>query len=103
MLGDAVGQLGRALTVSDICLCVGEGQPVTLVCTDVEGSTELWEWDTHTMVEAFALHDRLLRSQLGQFYGYEVSARVIPKQPYVSLAIRFVRGELMLAPLLLMK
>ena len=27
-----------------------EGQPLTLVCTDVEGSTELWEWDNLTMM-----------------------------------------------------
>ena len=28
----------------------GEGQPLTLVCTDVEGSTELWEWDNEAMM-----------------------------------------------------
>ena len=30
--------------------CAGEGDPVTLVCTDVEGSTELWEWDSAAMM-----------------------------------------------------
>ena len=28
----------------------GEGDPLTLVCTDVEGSTELWEWDNSSMM-----------------------------------------------------
>ena len=28
----------------------GEGDPLTLVCTDVEGSTELWEWDNSAMM-----------------------------------------------------
>ena len=28
----------------------GNGQPLTLVCTDVEGSTELWEWDNEAMM-----------------------------------------------------
>ena len=39
----------------------GPGQDVTLVLTDVQGSTELWEWDTEVAAEAFALHDRVLR------------------------------------------
>ena len=30
--------------------CAGEGDPLTLVCTDVEGSTELWEWDNEAMM-----------------------------------------------------
>ena len=28
----------------------GFGEPLTLVCTDVEGSTELWEWDNSSMM-----------------------------------------------------
>ena len=55
--------------------CTAEGKPVTLVCTDVEGSTELWEWDKDAMNEAQALHDRILRSQITEFYGYEVRRR----------------------------
>ena len=31
-------------------MCAAEGQPLTLVCTDVEGSTELWEWDNSAMM-----------------------------------------------------
>ena len=49
-----------------------EGSKVTLVSTDVEGSTELWEWDKDTLSDAFALHDRILRSQLTKYFGYEV-------------------------------
>ena len=51
----------------------GEGKPATLVLTDIEGSTELWEWDSDAMMEALNLHDRIIRSQLAQYCGYEVS------------------------------
>lgn len=53
----------------------GAGKQVTLVCTDVEGSTELWEWDKEAMDEAQAQHDRIMRSQLSHFCGYEVGSR----------------------------
>ena len=32
-----------------------EGQPMTVVMTDVEGSTELWEWDHETMLQVGCL------------------------------------------------
>ena len=32
-----------------------EGQSVTLVITDVEGSTELWEWDQDSMMQVHCL------------------------------------------------
>ncbi|GFR43304.1 hypothetical protein Agub_g4370, partial [Astrephomene gubernaculifera] len=48
------------------------GCKVTLVLTDVEGSTELWEWDTDLMAAAIDLHDHTLRSQMSKWYGYEV-------------------------------
>ncbi|KXZ45803.1 hypothetical protein GPECTOR_50g597 [Gonium pectorale] len=38
----------------------------------VEGSTELWEWDTDLMAAAIDLHDHTLRSQMSKWYGYEV-------------------------------
>ena len=40
------------LATAGQCMSVhaGEGQPLTLVCTDVEGSTELWEWDNEAMM-----------------------------------------------------
>ena len=44
--------------------------------TDVEGSTELWEWDRLTMMEAITTHDRIMRAQLPKFFGYEVATEV---------------------------
>uniref|UniRef100_A0A7S0UVR3 Guanylate cyclase domain-containing protein n=1 Tax=Polytomella parva TaxID=51329 RepID=A0A7S0UVR3_9CHLO len=52
---------------------MGSGAPVvTLVMTDVEGSTELWEWDTGLMAEAIELHDRTIRAHMSAWSGYEV-------------------------------
>ncbi|KAG1674923.1 hypothetical protein FOA52_014716 [Chlamydomonas sp. UWO 241] len=45
---------------------------VTLVLTDVEGSTELWEWDTEVTSVSIDVHDRLIRQFIAKFYGYEV-------------------------------
>ena len=41
--------------------------------TDVESSTELWEWDRVSTMEAIAIHDRIMRSNLRLYHGYEVS------------------------------
>eukprot|EP00798_Chlamydomonas_sp_ICE-L_P006538 gene6538-3183_t len=46
---------------------------VTLVLTDVEGSTELWEWNNELMAEAIDLHTRGLGTHMDRFFGYEVS------------------------------
>ena len=46
---------------------------VSLVSTDVEGSTELWEWDRDAMDAATKIHDRVMRSKLSLFHGYEVN------------------------------
>ena len=46
---------------------------MTLVCTDVEGSTEMWEWDHKAMMDAISLHDRVIRMHLAKFGGYEVA------------------------------
>ena len=55
------------------CLPVaGDGKPATLVLTDVESSTELWEWDRVTMMEAISIHDKIMRANLSQYCGYEV-------------------------------
>lgn len=35
-------------------ITAAEGQSMTLVITDVEGSTELWEWDHETMMQVVA-------------------------------------------------
>lgn len=32
----------------------GVGRPVTLVLTDIQGSTELWEWDTELAAQVRA-------------------------------------------------
>ena len=47
---------------------------MTLVMTDVEGSTALWEWNSRVMNSALALHDHTLRSLLPKHYGYEVTS-----------------------------
>ncbi|PNW77776.1 hypothetical protein CHLRE_10g451250v5 [Chlamydomonas reinhardtii] len=49
------------------------GHEVTLVATDVEGSTELWEWQPDVMNAALALHDRTVRLTLAACCGYEVT------------------------------
>jgi hypothetical protein len=46
---------------------------VTMVMTDVEGSTRLWEWDSGAMAAAIAMHDALLRRLLRRYSGYEVA------------------------------
>ncbi|GIL68254.1 hypothetical protein Vafri_21507 [Volvox africanus] len=49
------------------------GSEITLVATDVEGSTELWEWQPDVMNHALALHDRMVRLTLAACCGYEVT------------------------------
>ncbi|EFJ39834.1 hypothetical protein VOLCADRAFT_100490 [Volvox carteri f. nagariensis] len=51
------------------------GDSVTLVATDVEGSTELWEWQPDVMNTALALHDKLARLTIATCCGYEVYLR----------------------------
>ncbi|KAL3134262.1 hypothetical protein ABBQ38_006526 [Trebouxia sp. C0009 RCD-2024] len=46
---------------------------VTLVMTDVQASSKLWEWDARVMDQALSMHDACLRSVLHQDYGYEVA------------------------------
>ncbi len=46
---------------------------MSIVMTDVEGSTSLWEWNSRIMNSALALHDHTLRSLLPKYFGYEVS------------------------------
>ena len=42
----------------------GKGQPLVMVCTDVESSTELWEFNHILMMRSLAIHDRLIRANL---------------------------------------
>ena len=48
------------------------GQPVTIVITDIEGSTALWDQLPVEMNEALATHDMLLRSLMRKHHGYEL-------------------------------
>jgi class 3 adenylate cyclase len=45
---------------------------VTLVLTDVQGSTSLWERAPELMREALRVHDDVLRRLLATHRGYEV-------------------------------
>lgn len=42
------------------------------VVTDVEGSTQLWEWDAEVMGEAVELHNSVLRAAMEEHGGHEV-------------------------------
>ena len=54
-------------------LVTGHASPyVTMVMTDVQGSTRLWEWDSSAMAAAISMHDTLLRKLLRRYRGYEV-------------------------------
>ena len=57
----------------DACGYVAGNEMVTLIATDVQGSTELWEWNNKAMMEAINLHDRIMRSQMTKFGGYETA------------------------------
>ena len=45
---------------------------VTLVFTDIQGSTRLWEHDADMMQATLALHDSTMRGLLEPHHGYEV-------------------------------
>ncbi|KAL3159976.1 hypothetical protein ABBQ38_010364 [Trebouxia sp. C0009 RCD-2024] len=49
------------------------GHMVTLVLTDVEGSTELWEAFQEVMQVATPIHDRIMRAKISHHNGYEVT------------------------------
>ncbi|DBA82772.1 TPA: hypothetical protein ACH3X1_007000 [Trebouxia sp. C0004] len=49
------------------------GQTVSLVLTDVEGSTELWEAFQEVMQVATPIHDRIMRAKISHYNGYEVT------------------------------
>ncbi|KAK9861409.1 hypothetical protein WJX84_009398 [Apatococcus fuscideae] len=49
------------------------GKPLTLVATDIEGSTELWEWNPAVADAAIRLHDQLIRTNLLKYYGHELA------------------------------
>jgi class 3 adenylate cyclase len=43
-----------------------------LVCTDVEGSTAMWEWNSAAMQDAIFIHDIVLRKLMPEHCGVEV-------------------------------
>lgn len=46
---------------------------ITIVYTDIQGSTILWEEDPQAMSACMALHDHVLRSELVRYGGYEIT------------------------------
>ena len=60
---------------------------VTMIMTDVEGSTELWEQDSVAADKAIALHDSILRRLLPSYYGFEVSRRSLSWRRAYSLLL----------------
>lgn len=50
----------------------GDSELTTFVCTDIEGSTALWEFDPSAMNKAQRLHDALMRKTLSRYDGYEI-------------------------------
>ncbi|KAK9862757.1 hypothetical protein WJX84_009102, partial [Apatococcus fuscideae] len=61
--------LMKPATARSLGLTPGE---ITLVITDLQGSTELWEWNSQVMDIANALHAQLARRLLKKYCGYEV-------------------------------
>eukprot|EP00242_Pyramimonas_sp_CCMP2087_P005329 CAMPEP_0198201712 /NCGR_PEP_ID=MMETSP1445-20131203/4693_1 /TAXON_ID=36898 /ORGANISM="Pyramimonas sp., Strain CCMP2087" /LENGTH=242 /DNA_ID=CAMNT_0043872267 /DNA_START=41 /DNA_END=766 /DNA_ORIENTATION=- len=51
---------------------LGTGHPVTMVVTDIENSTALWDADPDGMLVAQEMHDTCLRQVLQECFGYEV-------------------------------
>mmetsp|Transcript_10819 Transcript_10819/g.66850 ORF Transcript_10819/g.66850 Transcript_10819/m.66850 type:complete len:862 (-) Transcript_10819:1790-4375(-) len=43
----------------------------TIVFTDVESSTKLWEWNAQAMKESLQISFKVMRSLLKKYYGYE--------------------------------
>lgn len=64
---------------------------VTLVFTDIQGSTALWETMPRAMSEALAVHDALLRETMADLLGYEV------KTEGDAFMVAFARPEAALA------
>jgi exonuclease 3'-5' domain-containing protein 2 len=42
------------------------------VCTDVEGSTAMWEWNSAVMQDAIFIHDEIIRRLIAEHCGVEV-------------------------------
>lgn len=57
-------------TAKTLCIPVGD---VTIVYTDVQGSTSLWEADPYSMKKATDIHDSIIRKCYSEHGGYEIS------------------------------
>lgn len=73
-------------------LVTGHASPyVTMVMTDVEGSTTLWEWNSQAMASAITMHDTVMRKLLRRYSGYEVRfasvTLVLPGTPVLVLQL----------------
>ena len=66
---------------------------MTLVLTDVEGSTELWEWNPDAMMEAQKMHDAILRSRLRHFHGCGLGLCAACPIPAAAAAAAVVAGR----------
>ncbi|KAK9843188.1 hypothetical protein WJX74_008421 [Apatococcus lobatus] len=51
----------------------GNGKALTIVTSDIEGSTELWEKDPEATNMALQLHDDIFRRYLSAYYGFELA------------------------------
>eukprot|EP01059_Diplonema_ambulator_P004240 TRINITY_DN13932_c0_g2_i1.p1 TRINITY_DN13932_c0_g2~~TRINITY_DN13932_c0_g2_i1.p1 ORF type:complete len:991 (+),score=167.23 TRINITY_DN13932_c0_g2_i1:70-3042(+) len=49
-----------------------QGDNVTIVFTDIQKSTFLWNTDAHAMSDSLAKHNNLFRMKMPKFQGYEV-------------------------------
>ena len=47
--------------------------PVTIVISDIEGSTEMWESTPKGMQKACDMHDKIVRKAAAAFFGYEIT------------------------------
>jgi len=69
MIAKRKAAMGAQGNSEDIAIPEGE---ITLVDTDVESSTALWEWDATLMSESLLMHDEVLRSELAANGGFEL-------------------------------
>jgi len=50
--------------------------PVTILFTDIQSSTSLWENDENLMKKTIEVHNEILRMSLKKFFGYECKTQV---------------------------
>lgn len=72
-LGRLKGRHAPGLVPSAFVGKLADNNQVTIVMTDVEASTALWEWNGMAMNAAISMHDDLIRYSMRQYHGYEVT------------------------------